>query len=139
MTSRRPPTTPNPTDPCPCGSGNALAECCGKYISGVAHAPTAETLMRSRYTAFAVMDDEYLTQTWHPDHRPAQLDLDPPTRNGSGWRSWTPNGAGCSIPTASWNFALTTHSDASGECSTNAVDLREQRVSGSMSTAISVR
>ena len=56
VTSRRP-TTPNPTDPCPCGSGNALAECCGKYISGVAHAPTAETLMRSRYTAFAVMDD----------------------------------------------------------------------------------
>ncbi len=76
MTSRRP-TTPNPTDPCPCGSGNALAECCGKYISGVAHAPTAETLMRSRYTAFAAMDDEYLTRTWHPDHRPAQLDLDP--------------------------------------------------------------
>ncbi|MFE5789502.1 YchJ family protein [Rhodococcus erythropolis] len=76
MTSRRP-TTPNPTDPCTCGSGNALAECCGKYISGEAHAPTAETLMRSRYTAFAVMDDEYLTQTWHPDHRPTELDLDP--------------------------------------------------------------
>ena len=33
--------------------------------------------MRSRYTAFAVMDDEYLTQTWHPDHRPTELDLDP--------------------------------------------------------------
>ncbi|MGF0252337.1 YchJ family protein [Rhodococcus erythropolis] len=76
MTSHRP-TTPSPTDPCPCGSGNALAECCGKYISGEAHAPTAETLMRSRYTAFAVMDDEYLTQTWHPDHRPTELDLDP--------------------------------------------------------------
>lgn len=137
MTSRRP-TTPNPTDPCPCGSGNALAECCGKYISGEAHAPTAETLMRSRYTAFAVMDDEYLTQTWHPDHRPTELDLDPD-------QTWlrleilTPNGAGCSIPTASWNFALTTHSGASGECSTNAVDLREQKASGSTSTAISVR
>ena len=76
MTSSRP-TTPRPNDPCPCGSGNALVECCGKYLSGAAHAPTAETLMRSRYTAFTVMDDEYLTRTWHPDNRPTDLDLDP--------------------------------------------------------------
>jgi len=54
-----------------------LAECCGKYVSGDAHAPTAETLMRSRYSAFALLDDEYLTRTWHPDHRPTELDLDP--------------------------------------------------------------
>ncbi|CAM3505701.1 UPF0225 protein KALB_5032 [Stackebrandtia soli] len=31
--------------------------------------------MRSRYSAFAVGDAAYLTATWHPDHRPDELDL----------------------------------------------------------------
>ncbi|MDI9915752.1 YchJ family protein [Rhodococcus sp. IEGM 1379] len=80
MTSRRPtrfdPSALTPTSPCPCGSGNPLGECCGRYLSGQATAPTAETLMRSRYTAFAVLDTEYLLRTWHSDHRPSTLDLD---------------------------------------------------------------
>ena len=33
--------------------------------------------MRSRYSAFAVGNAPYLLATWHPDHRPDQLDLDP--------------------------------------------------------------
>lgn len=33
--------------------------------------------MRSRYSAFAVGNAAYLLATWHPDHRPDQLDLDP--------------------------------------------------------------
>lgn len=38
--------------------------------------------MRSRYTAFALGLEKYLLQTWHPDTRPATLDLteDPPTK-----------------------------------------------------------
>lgn len=32
--------------------------------------------MRSRFTAFAVGDVDYLIRSWHPDTRPAQLDLD---------------------------------------------------------------
>lgn len=36
--------------------------------------------MRSRYTAFVVRDAAYLLRTWHPDHRPAVLDLDPGQR-----------------------------------------------------------
>ena len=32
--------------------------------------------MRSRYTAFARRDDEHLLRTWHPDTRPAELQLD---------------------------------------------------------------
>lgn len=36
--------------------------------------------MRSRYTAFALMDADYLTRTWHPAHRPSQLGLDPDQR-----------------------------------------------------------
>lgn len=47
-----------------------LAQCCGRYLDGEA-APTAEALMRSRYTAFALRDEDYLFRTWHPRTRPA--------------------------------------------------------------------
>jgi len=36
--------------------------------------------MRSRYSAFAVLDEEYLLATWHPDTRPADLELDEDVR-----------------------------------------------------------
>ena len=36
--------------------------------------------MRSRYTAHALREAGYLVETWHPDYRPAQLDLDPRIR-----------------------------------------------------------
>ncbi|MCU1547914.1 MAG: hypothetical protein JWO29_865 [Arthrobacter sp.] len=33
--------------------------------------------MRSRYSAFVVLDAGYLLRTWHPDTRPSELELDP--------------------------------------------------------------
>ncbi|MFJ6659155.1 YchJ family protein [Streptomyces sp. NPDC091377] len=54
--------------------------CCGRFHSGAAAAPTAEALMRSRYSAFVRGDQAYLLRTWHPGTRPARLDLDPGTR-----------------------------------------------------------
>jgi len=67
---------------CPCGTGDAYGACCGRYHRGEADAPTAEALMRSRYTAFARRDVAYLLRTWHPDDRPdeAEVDLDPDQR-----------------------------------------------------------
>ena len=62
---------------CPCLSGEQYADCCGRFHSGEAEAPTAEQLMRSRYSAFVVRDAGYLLRTWHPDTRPASLELDP--------------------------------------------------------------
>ena len=59
---------------CPCGLGPDYAGCCGRYHAGEA-APTAERLMRARYSAFAVHDDAYLLATWHPDGRPRRLRL----------------------------------------------------------------
>lgn len=59
---------------CPCNTGLSYAECCGKYHDG-AVAPTAETLMRSRFTAFVVRDADYLLRTWDPDTRPYDLTL----------------------------------------------------------------
>jgi len=65
---------------CPCGTGVPYGECCGRLHRGEAKAETAEQLMRSRYSAFAVGDVDYLLATWHPATRPSSLDLDPGLR-----------------------------------------------------------
>ena len=62
--------------PCPCG-GAALAACCGPYIAGEALPPTAEALMRSRYTAYTQRNETYLRATWHPSTRPHDTIVDP--------------------------------------------------------------
>lgn len=36
--------------------------------------------MRSRYSAYAVGDTDYLLKTWHPDTRPSVLTLEPELR-----------------------------------------------------------
>ena len=54
---------------CPCNSGNEFDACCGQYLSGAAIAPTPEALMRSRYTAFAQDNMEYLRQSMVEEHR----------------------------------------------------------------------
>ena len=65
---------------CPCGTGLPYAGCCGRLHDGTATAGTAEQLMRSRYSAFAVGDPAYLLATWHPSTRPPSLELDPTVR-----------------------------------------------------------
>ena len=73
---------------CPCGRTDSrrralpYAQCCGRYIDHFAQcpAPDAESLMRSRYTAFVREDAAYLLATWQAAHRPAQLDFEPGAR-----------------------------------------------------------
>ncbi|KMN48595.1 hypothetical protein VL04_08810 [Chromobacterium violaceum] len=61
---------------CPCGGGE-LAACCGRYLGPDASpAPTAQALMRSRYSAYALGLEDYLLATWHPSTRPEALHLD---------------------------------------------------------------
>jgi SEC-C motif-containing protein len=62
---------------CPCLSGEQYADCCGRFHRGEAEAPTAEQLMRARYSAFVVLDADYLLRTWYPGTRPTGLELDP--------------------------------------------------------------
>jgi SEC-C motif domain protein len=62
-------------DACPCGGG-AYAGCCGRYVDGGEAAPNAETLMRSRYTAYTLGRESYLLATWYASTRPPTLDLD---------------------------------------------------------------
>jgi len=73
-------TAPDPASRCPCTSGLTFGECCGPILDGTRPAPTAETLMRSRFTAFALGDVHHLRGTWHPSTRPATLELDPDVR-----------------------------------------------------------
>ncbi|MBD8585273.1 SEC-C domain-containing protein [Frigoribacterium sp. CFBP 13729] len=65
---------------CPCLSGETYGACCGPLHAHVVPAPTAERLMRSRYSAFAVGDAAWLLETWHPSTRPDELELDPTAR-----------------------------------------------------------
>ncbi|KAB8036052.1 YchJ family protein [Janthinobacterium aquaticum] len=62
---------PLPTSDCPCGGG-AYASCCGPYLAGAAIPPSAEALMRSRYTAFTLRDEPYLRATWHASTCPQE-------------------------------------------------------------------
>ncbi|MFJ4918933.1 YchJ family protein [Streptomyces sp. NPDC088725] len=76
---------PEASDPshdlsCPCGLPATYGECCGRFHVGIADAPTAELLMRSRYSAFVVLDEAYLLKTWDPATRPPGVDLDPEMR-----------------------------------------------------------
>ena len=63
------------TDLCPCGSDKEYTDCCGQYITGNDAAPTAEALMRSRYTAYTLQDEAYLYKTWHDSTKPETLEL----------------------------------------------------------------
>ena len=56
---------------CPCGSNLSYQSCCQVFHTGQQHAPNALTLMRSRYSAFALQHLDYLKQTTVP----AQQDL----------------------------------------------------------------
>ena len=58
---------------CPCQSAQSYADCCQPYHLNVAHAKTAEALMRSRYSAYTLGLIDYLVQTTLPIQQ-AKLD-----------------------------------------------------------------
>ena len=82
--------------PCPCGSGETYANCCGPLHAALSqevgdkvgdesgpiapNAPfalTPEALMRSRYSAYVLGLIDYLLATWHPSTAPGELALSP--------------------------------------------------------------
>ncbi|MEO1291574.1 MAG: YchJ family metal-binding protein [Pseudomonadota bacterium] len=83
-----PDTRPTAPTPCPCrikGPGQSrlgaaapdYSACCARFHHTSAIPPTAEALMRSRYTAFVLGETEYLLATHHHTTRPASLMFDP--------------------------------------------------------------
>ncbi|WP_101601057.1 YchJ family protein [Brevibacterium sp. Mu109] len=74
--------------PCPCGgfpAGASYAACCEPALTMQEWPPTAQQLMRSRYTAHVRGDADHLFRTWHPATRPADTDPEP----GSEWTGLT--------------------------------------------------
>jgi SEC-C motif-containing protein len=71
--------------PCPCGRRDrrelplAYAQCCGRYLDDYENTPAtdAESLMRSRYTAFVRERADYLLATWHVSKRPSTVSFEP--------------------------------------------------------------
>lgn len=55
---------------CPCGSNKRFKSCCDRYISGTKHAPIAEALMRSRYSAYVLGNVDYIKATWAEQTKP---------------------------------------------------------------------
>ena len=56
------------TELCPCGSGVSEATCCAPIIAG-APAPTAEALMRSRYSAYVRGTVDHIVDSHEPATR----------------------------------------------------------------------
>ncbi len=58
---------------CHCGLGESFETCCQPLIKDQRRAKTAEELMRSRYSAFATGEIDYIMNTHDPDTR-SQVD-----------------------------------------------------------------
>lgn len=56
-------------EPCPCGLAASYQDCCEPHIRGTRLPKTAEALMRSRYSAFAKKEIDYILQTTLPSQR----------------------------------------------------------------------
>lgn len=61
--------------PCPCGSERNYCDCCQPLHNGEQQPESVEALMRARYSAFVLADDDYLMDSWHPLTSPDHLDL----------------------------------------------------------------
>jgi SEC-C motif domain protein len=65
----------SPNAPCPCHSGAKYKKCCRPYHNGNP-APTPETLMRSRYSAYALGKSDYIMRTTHTESPPRSLNIE---------------------------------------------------------------
>lgn len=79
---------PVPNTACPCGRLSPQRKpllygaCCGRYVGhfDTLPVPDAESLMRSRYSAFVLGQVDYLRATWHPSTCPEPLTLEEQAR-----------------------------------------------------------
>jgi len=62
---------------CPCGSGRAYQDCCGRFLEGKEEPKSPAELMRSRYTAYALGIEEWLRWTWAGETCPKETICEP--------------------------------------------------------------
>jgi len=55
-------------DRCPCGSQVRYEDCCGRYHSGSEIEPSAEAVMKARFSAYVKNLVTYVCDTTHPDN-----------------------------------------------------------------------
>ena len=55
--------------PCPCGSDQLYCACCQPFHLGDALASSAQILMQTRYSAYALQLNDYIQNSWHPSTR----------------------------------------------------------------------
>ncbi|MCP1995272.1 YchJ family protein [Flavobacterium sp. HSC-61S13] len=55
--------------PCFCGTDKTFEHCCKPFLEGTSLPQTAEELMRSRYTAYVLVNADYIIKTTHPKTR----------------------------------------------------------------------
>ena len=91
---------------CPCGSPQTYSKCCAPLHRHTEAPLTAEALMRSRYSAFAEGNVSYLRYSWHPSHRPDDLDLEKGLR-WSGLRIVATSGGASTDAVGSVEFVAT--------------------------------
>ncbi len=72
---------------CPCGSGKKFSECCGPIISGKTSAPTAESLMRARYSAYVMHEIDFIAASCVREEGANDIDMDE-TRKWSEESEW---------------------------------------------------
>ena len=60
---------------CLCGSGIEYEQCCGLFHSGDKLPATAEALMRSRFTAYALDKTDYILATWDASVQPEKINF----------------------------------------------------------------
>ena len=63
-------------DLCPCGSNKNYGECCKLIHDGFFNAPTAELLMRARYSAYVKQKKDFLLKTWDKESAPKFFKFD---------------------------------------------------------------
>lgn len=57
---------------CPCNPAIKYRDCCQKALQNIHSVTSAETLMRSRYSAFVLADIDYLQKSHHSSTRPSK-------------------------------------------------------------------
>lgn len=88
----------NEPQECPCGGGE-FSQCCQPIIHGSEQSPTAERLMRARYSAYATGAIEFLGKSTHSRTR-KQFDPEGAARwsQDSRWLGLTILGSDSSLP-----------------------------------------
>jgi SEC-C motif-containing protein len=73
---------------CQCGSNKSFSECCEPFLNGIANAPTAEALMRARYSAYTMANIDFIERTIHSSAR-AEFDRESARKwaEGSQWHT----------------------------------------------------